>query len=167
MKLDLSAPLSDEQKARLLARLEAQTTKTDTCWLFTGYRRNGKHGAISVHDRPVYVHQLSYAINKGPIPKGVVIRHGCDVSNCWRPEHLTDGTQLQNIGDMIERGRAVAPPRIVGERHHKVTLSDAQVAEIRRRWAEHPADQRALGQEYGVSQSTIWRLVHAHTRATA
>jgi hypothetical protein len=163
--IDLSIPLPEKDKRELLARLEARTLKTETCWLWRGYIRNQNgHAAISVHNRPVFIHQLSYAIHHGPIPHGLVVRHQCDVPPCWCPEHLLLGAQVDNVNDMHERGRAVDPPRITGERHHMVTLTDAQVAEIRAKWAANPRDQRALAAEYGVRQSTIWRLVHRVTR---
>jgi hypothetical protein len=155
-------PLDGATKSALLARLEGQTDKTETCWLWRGYIKNAYgHGAISVHNRPVFVHQLAYAIFHGPIPPGRVVRHRCDVPPCWRPEHLTGGMQLDSVGDMQRRGRAVAPPRIVREPHHNVTLTDVQVVAIRAAWAARPGIQRALGPRTGVSQSTIWRLVRA------
>jgi hypothetical protein len=165
--IDLSVPLSESLKAALLLRLEAQTEKTSTCWLWRGWFRNGRHGAISVRDRPVWIHQLSYAIHHGPIPRGQVVRHDCDVPNCWRPEHLLLGRQLDNVADMWARGRAKKPPRMVGTANHNARLTDEQVAEIRHRWATDPCDQRALAREYRCSQSTIWRLVHDQVRALA
>lgn len=165
--LDLSVPLDDATKAALLLRLEAQTEKTATCWLWRGCIKNQYgHGAISVHNRAVYVHQLAAAIFHGPLPKRGAVLHECDVPACWRPEHLKRGTQADNIADMEAKGRArKVVPR--GERHHKVTLTNDQVAEIRARWAANPRDQRALAAAYGVRQSTIWRLVHKVTRAEA
>lgn len=34
-----------------------------------------------------------------------VIRHTCDVKCCVNPAHLIKGTQAENIGDTLERGR--------------------------------------------------------------
>lgn len=167
VRIDLSIPLSGQMKAVLLVRLEERTEKTGTCWLFGGARRNRCHAEISVRDYPTYVHQVSYAIHHGPIPPGRVVRHTCDVGNCWRPDHLLLGSQRENVADMWARGREHRPPVRVGESHPAARLTDEQVAEIRRRWFAHPRDQRALAREYGCSQSTIWRLVHRHTREVA
>jgi hypothetical protein len=41
----------------------------------------------------------------GEIPKGMVIRHKCDNPACCNIEHLEIGTPLDNVNDMIERGR--------------------------------------------------------------
>lgn len=161
--INLSQPLDERTRARLLARLEAQSEKTETCWVWTGYRRNGHHGALSVHNRPTYVHELSYAIHFGPIPEGTIVRHHCDNPPYWRPQHLAVGTQADNIADMWARGRA-RPGVTRGMAHHLARLTNDQVGEIRRRWAAGRVRQRDLAVEYGCTQSTIWRFVHGITR---
>jgi hypothetical protein len=46
-----------------------------------------------------------YTIVKGSIPKGKVVMHSCDVRLCINPEHLSVGTQKENIQDAIQKGR--------------------------------------------------------------
>lgn len=164
--IDLSVPLDADERVALLARLERQTRRSERgCWEWTGYRRNQYgHGALSVHDYPVYVHHLSFAIHHGVIAEGVVIRHTCDNPPCWRPEHLEPGSQLDNIADMRARDRATKPPRRAGATHHRATLTDAQVAELRALAATGRFSQRAIAQRFGVSQSAVWNLVHERTR---
>lgn len=162
--IDLSQPLDDGLRAELLARLEAQTVKAvGGCWEWVGYRRNSHYGSLTVRNRPVDVHKLSYAIHVGPIPHGRVVRHDCDNPPCWRPAHLLLGSQAQNVADMWNRGRA-RPGVTCGAGHHMAKLSDEQVGEIRRRWAVGGVQQRELATEYHCAQSTIWRLVHGVTR---
>lgn len=64
-----------------------------------GYTRifvNGKHQRLFR-----YLYEQKY----GTIPKGMEIRHKCDNSSCCNVEHLEIGTHLDNINDMIIRGR--------------------------------------------------------------
>lgn len=150
-----------------VARFWRGVAKSDGCWLWSGTRRNGKHGSLSNLNEPVYVHRLSWAIHYGPIPMGGCICHTCDVGRCVRPDHLFLGTQADNVADMWAKGRAVPPPVHLGLNNAKATLGDEQVREIRRRHAASPGGQRALAAEFGVSQSTIWRLVHNLTRIEA
>jgi hypothetical protein len=63
--------------------------------------------------------------------------------------------------DMHTKGRGVGPPRVVGERHPKATLTSEQVREIQR---DLTTPQRTLASEYGVTQSTVWRIRHKRTR---
>lgn len=144
-----------------VARFWAGVKKSDGCWLWVRTKRNGSHGSMSFHDEPIYVHRLSYAIHHGPIPPGLFVCHRCDVPNCVRPDHLFVGSQAENIADMFAKGRRPAPRGRFGSQNHKVTLTAAQVADIRRRGGEN---QHALGREFGVSQSTVWRIQRGETR---
>lgn len=80
------------------------------CWIWQGELTRQGYGRISFwHDsklRRFTVHRLSYGYYYGAAPVGLVIRHKCDERRCWNFRHLVEGTQKQNIGDMIERGRA-------------------------------------------------------------
>jgi len=162
--IDLSMPIEHTLRLSLLRRLQENTAKTDTCWLWMGTRRNGGHGSMSVHDRPVYVHQLAYALNFGPIPKGEVVCHRCDNRPCLHPDHLFRGTLRDNFLDMRQKGRGVKPPVHSGATHPMAHVTDEEVAEIRRLWAIGESGQRVLARRFGVSQSTIWRLAHGVTR---
>lgn len=95
----------------VIERMQAKTVVDEVtgCWLFNGARNQNGHGNISVKidgkhktRRP---HQISYEAHFGPIPKGKVVRHRCDVPNCWNPEHLVIGDHYQNMRDMMERNR--------------------------------------------------------------
>ena len=147
-----------------LERIESKSEINDECWVWTGYERNG-YGSISVRDSNVYIHALSFAIAHGELGEGnEVVRHSCDTRRCWNPSHLLAGTQLDNVHDAMDRGRAVKPPKTVGINNHLAVLTDEQICEIRSRVGEK---QRDLAAEYGCSQSTIWRLRHEIVRADA
>lgn len=81
------------------------------CWLWTGavYReqRNHQYGTFSVKNKRTSVHRAVYEAASGKsIPRGMVVRHTCDVCLCVNPSHLVLGTQAENVRDMWERGRA-------------------------------------------------------------
>lgn len=121
---------------------------------------------MSVNDRPVYVHQIAYAVYVGPIPSGYDVCHTCDNPPCIDSSHLFLGTRAENLADMRRKGRGSPPPTVRGEAHHAVKLPDAAVAELRELWASAAHDQRQLARRFGISQSTVWRLVHRVTRST-
>lgn len=66
-----------------------------------------------------YVHRWVWEMARGPIPKGMVIRHRCDNRVCFRLSHLEIGTVADNNRDAQERGHLgsvrVMPPSVVRE----------------------------------------------------
>lgn len=152
----------------LAARFWSKVTKTDDCWIWTGHRGAPGYGMIlrgvasGDRDVVVYAHRVSFEIHHGPIPEGLVVRHSCDVRLCVRPDHLSLGTQADNMRDMVERGRSAK-----GYRHSQAKLADADVAAIRARLAAGDT-QSSIAIDYGVTQSAIsgiktgkrWRFDH-------
>lgn len=157
--------LNVDEVRSLLHRIYKQSAPMGDCWLFMGYRRNG-YGTTSVRDAPVYVHQFVWSVAHAGGAPPPVVRHRCDVRTCWNPSHLLAGTQADNVRDAVERKRNVLPPVLAGEANCKATLSDDQVREVRRRVAAG-ATQREVATAFNCSQSTVYRLVHAHTRRSA
>lgn len=116
----------------LSERFWEKVEKTEGCWLWTASTRNG-YGQIALGGRgnPVlYAHRVSYEMHHGPIPDGLVVMHTCDVRSCVRPDHLTVGTQAENLADMVAKGRSYRGP--------KPWASEAN----RRRWAAYRAGAR-------------------------
>lgn len=89
------------------------------CWLFTGSGNASvseenwdcNHGKIRVwceerqRWRLDYVHRISYRRHHGPIPEGLLVRHRCHRRRCFAPDHLTVGTDSDNMQDMMAAGR--------------------------------------------------------------
>ena len=71
--------------------------------------------------------------------------------------HLFLGTDADNAADREAKGRRV-PPRGMAHRNAKVV--DADVINIRSRYAAGGVTQQALADEYGVDQAEISRIVH-------
>ncbi len=112
--IDLSRPLDDVTRAGLAARLLERSVVDGECRVFLGTARNTfGHRAMSVHNYPVHVHRVSYAVHHGPIPEGMVVRHTCDNPPCIEGGHLILGTQLDNVRDMFDRGRIPAARRVM------------------------------------------------------
>lgn len=116
-----------------------------------GYGRIGGQGKTVL-----YAHRVAWEMENGPIPGGMYVCHRCDNPACIRPEHLFLGTQLDNIRDMVAKGRTGT-----------TKLTDLQVQEIRDRYVRdaHPwgkgtrSNARELGSEFGVTPECIYMLV--------
>lgn len=130
--------------------------KQDGCWLWSGKSLNSVgYGTISTGGSgsgKLLAHRLSYEIHHGEIPVGMVVMHSCDNRLCVNPEHLSIGTQSQNLKEMHARGRQpVIPPHKCGEDSKRSKLKEVQVLEI----IKSKDSRREQAERYGVSVKTI------------
>lgn len=78
----------------------------DGCWYWTGYKCKG-YGRISIQNREMYAHQLSYRLFVNSKAMFSVTRHTdhvCNNKSCVNPKHLRLVSAKQNI----LRGTAVS-----------------------------------------------------------
>ena len=75
------------------------------CWVWKGARHREKlgYGHFHANGKKFYAHRASYALFKGDIPAGLLVRHSCDNHNCANPLHLFLGTQADNMRDYSEK----------------------------------------------------------------
>lgn len=131
------------------------------CWIFLGTVDSegyGRLGSGGRHGKVVRAHRASYELHHGAIPPGMVVLHACDVTGCCNPDHLRLGSQDDNMKDMVNKKRGVAPHHR-GEANGRSRLSPAQVADIRARYATGAETQQCLAAAYGMSRSAISSLV--------
>jgi len=146
----------------LIEKILARTIRCGGCLIWTGYIRNG-YGSISCNNKIEYVHRIMVAYYQGrPLRRKQFAVHTCDVRNCVDRKHLLKRTRLWNISDMRRKGRGVNPPRVTGERHHLVKVSDARVAQAKRM----TGTQREIARHFNVSQGTVWAWINNKTRAS-
>jgi hypothetical protein len=144
----------------------------DGCWLWTGALDGHGYGQIYLDGAKGLAHRVAWELVLGVIPDGMCVCHNCpggDNPLCVRPAHLFLDTHLGNLQDAARKGRVQS-----GSLHYRkrnpalitrgvstgcAKLTDDQVREIRRKRKELGTSQEALGREYGVSQSAIWRIV--------
>jgi hypothetical protein len=94
--------------AEYIERLKALCiTQPNGCWLYTGFvhKPPRNYGEMSYRGKNWRTHRLSYALHKGPIPKGMVVMHACDNPPCCNPAHLRLGTHLDNMSECRAKGR--------------------------------------------------------------
>lgn len=83
----------------------------DNCFIPTNHKRRVIKGdyettRITRNGKDMLLHRWVYEEMFGEIPDGMVILHSCDNSLCINPEHLSAGTQKENVHDMINKGRS-------------------------------------------------------------
>lgn len=83
--------------------------KTASCWIWKAATvGHMKYGAT----RRGLAHRLVYAAMVAPIPAGMLVCHRCDNPRCVNPEHLFLATPLENMQDMIAKGRDRKAPAV-------------------------------------------------------
>lgn len=115
------------------------------CWVWTASLDDVGYGRIWDGERQVLAHRFSYLLARGVLANSDVCHH-CDTPACVRPDHLFDGTHLENMTDAKEKGRMQH-----GEAHSHAKLSDLAVIEVR----QSSEPQAVQARRFGVSQSHI------------
>lgn len=133
----------------------------DDCWEWQAWKNKKGYGEFSYrgHMRPA--HRFSWALAHDTWPDALVL-HRCDNPSCVNPAHLFLGTAADNSADMLAKGRYRKGRVIIGTEHHSTNLTDADIVTIRS-LAALGATQRQLSKQFGISQSSIWRIVNRVT----
>lgn len=140
--------------AEIISRFWPKVQKSDDgCWEWTAARDSDGYGRLQIggrKGRSRYAHRLSYAIEHGETPGGLVrVLHTCDNRACVRPDHLFLGTQEENLQDRTAKGRSNSK------------LTEDQVRAIFTRCFTE--SHTALGVEFGVSPAAIWMIAKGRT----
>lgn len=106
MQLRLARRLAVRVEARIVRARASGLVRTQ-CWLWQGARVGGRlrYGCLRDGDRHQYAHRIMYRAHVGPIPRGLVLDHLCEVPWCVRPSHLEAVTQSENIRRGFRRAR--------------------------------------------------------------
>jgi hypothetical protein len=89
----------------LQERFEKRVEPSDECWLWTGAKTSKGYGYLKVKGKTVMAKRISYEFFVGRLVEGMEICHTCDNPPCVRPDHLWQGTHLQNMHDRDSKGR--------------------------------------------------------------
>ena len=141
----------------LSERFWEKVDKTETCWNWTSALNRKGYGHIWNGTKAIAAHRASWEMHNGPIPDGMFVCHHCDNPRCVRPDHLFVGTATDNLRDMHSKGRGnQSRPRA---RNPRAKLTEAQVAEIRHRYAAGGISYSQLAHDYPVNDTMIGFIV--------
>jgi hypothetical protein len=143
-------------RADPVASFWAKIEKTRTCWLWTGGLSPKGYGVHWIGRGYKRAHRYSYQLATGIDPGRYVVMHSCDNRRCVNPEHLSLGSQTENIADMDRKGRRNAPR---GTSHGCAALTESQVRAIR----ADPRPHAKIAGDYPVSKSGIGAIKAGRT----
>ena len=98
-------------------------------------------------------HRLVLEVFVGPCPPGMQVRHLNGIKTDNRLENLIWGTHEENCQDNRDLGAYHK-----GERHHRAKLTEADVRDIRRRYAAGGVTLDELAAEFGVGMANIYMI---------
>ena len=153
--------MTPEYRDELKLRIIKHCVVLDTgCWEWIGGLSDSGYGRIWVLRRLEQAHRASFLAFNGDISDGRFVCHSCDNKRCVNPSHLFLGTHLENMADMVSKGRRSI---ISGARNGRTKLTDDQVASIRADTRKY----RHIAREFGVSISHIEKISAGVSRKVA
>ena len=124
-------------------------------------KRSNGYARVVIDGITMRQHRVAFFRVYGWWPESVM--HRCDNPPCVEPEHLAGGTHAVNMADRRAKGRYRANDGCFVPK-----LSDDDVAEIRRRYADDPLLlQRDLAGEFQVTVKTIKQVTSGRGRFAA
>lgn len=131
------------------------------CWEWTSVKTRNGYGRFGINGRLPRAARISWVLHYGPIPAGFLVCHRCDNPGCVRPDHLFLGTPLENMKDMVRKGRSFSPSiktYLRGEQNKCAKFTrETAIAAFNDVADGLPIEVAA--KKYGVSNSTIGELV--------
>jgi hypothetical protein len=141
--------------------LHVPEDRSHGCWEWRGTRRAGGYGRLmTTKPGTMAAHRASWIIHNGPIPHGMVICHRCDNPPCVNPAHLFLGTQIDNIADMVSKGRQRS---LTGTAVATSKFSEEEIQRLRD-MASTGLSFSAIARETGVSKAHVRRVVRGQSR---
>jgi hypothetical protein len=118
----------------------------DECWEWMGSRNGAGYGKIGKSGNSRYAHRISYEMAYGAIPGDLYVCHRCDNPSCVNPNHLFAGSCLDNVLDMIRKGRSP---------HEKLAFLDIEAMEQMR---VDGYSYRSIGAQFKISESGVRKI---------
>ena len=126
----------------------------DACWPFLGgVDHKDGYGRFWYDGDTIPAHRAALLISGITVPKATPVCHTCDNPPCCNPRHLFVGSNLDNIVDMVGKGRHGHH-----ESHHQAKLTADQVLELRRRSGQGERNA-SLARAFGISKTHTTRIL--------
>lgn len=147
-KCSNSRPRREPQAADVADRFWSRVERGNGCWIWTGGLSSNGYGSFGARRASISAHRFSYELTKGPIPEGMLLMHSCDNPRCVNPDHLTPGTNADNMLDMVTKRRNGDRPAPARPRYK---LDEGAVRAIR----ASTKSNAELARDYGVARTTV------------
>jgi hypothetical protein len=126
-----------------------ETIKSDDCMIWPYNKQNRGYGYFysPTEQKQMLVHRVAFHHTHGRFPNGDT-RHSCDVRACFNPAHLLEGTKIENMADMFDRGRG-----------GRTIVTPGIIQAIRTEYIPRKVTLHFLAAKYGIKKSQVWNIV--------
>lgn len=175
--------IAEGDKARFKKFVSLLPTLTGCLeWLgcLSGSEDCNRYGCFSLRGEPFKAHRVAWKIAHQKEPQNRVL-HSCDNPKCVNPEHLFEGSPLDNTRDASSKGRMASgdrngsrlyperlirggdhwcrksPEKVQGTNNPAAKLDEDSVLEIRI-LRSYGANQSVIAEAYGVTQALVSQI---------
>ena len=114
------------------------------CHLWIGATTGGGYGHTRIGGKNMRAHRAVWELTHGPIPDGLWVLHRCDNPACVNPLHLFLGTHIDNMRDVVSKGRHVGQKKRFCKYGHALEGDNVR---MKGRWRTCVACQRRWSAE--------------------
>jgi len=150
--------LNDKLIKRFFDKVDIPEENVFACWEWTAMLNKKGYGMIGINQTPRLANRISYLIWNKKLPDNFAC-HTCDNPSCVNPLHLFDGTNYENVRDMVDKGR-----HLEGHLRPDASLTKEQIIEIRKKYStERNITHNKIAELYSVKRKTITRVLNNQT----
>lgn len=154
-----SAATADQKKERIKQLFNKRVIRKEGCWDWIGSTNSQGYANFKADNKMILAHRVSWELHNGQIPAGMYVLHKCDNRKCQNPSDLFIGTPLDNMHDMIKKGRG---RYLFGEKNPMAKFTNNEIEEIRY-LIKTGQSLVSIARKYNVNDTTIGRIKHGRT----
>ena len=150
--------MAESRYQSLRAAFDARVIRSEFgCWGWRGVHTGKGYATFKWGSRQFSAHRVSHELFNGPIAEGMLVMHSCDNRECTNPEHLSEGTEIDNAQDAKSKGRHAH-----GNTHFAHKLTEDMIPLIRD-LSREGVGQDVIAALCGVAKQTISHVVSGDT----